>query len=172
MKGSVIPYKNDFDLSLTQTYIFNGFSQNISDTTEVTVAPPALVNRDLNLYATFKQGSVYNNVLRDSKYYTVHTFSDNGKNYTALNLTPLAYKLEGKITLPKEVDGKIINYFNESSDSAGSSINNRPSKITHIFWEEGSSLNTVGIYACAYWDNLRYFEIPNPNTTILGRAFL
>jgi len=35
-----------------------------------------------------------------------------------LNLAPAAYKLKGKITLPKEVNGTAINYFNEASENS------------------------------------------------------
>lgn len=155
----VYPIKDDSQLELTRTYKFNGYTLNSSDTTQVTQVPPNTVNRDLVLYTTYVEASVYDNVL-GSEWFTCDA---NG------NMQFKQTGLKGKITLPKSVNGNTALTFRCGGYA-------QP-EVTHIFWERGSSVRTYGYEAFRVSSNsnafssLIYAEIPNDNFSIGTYAF-
>lgn len=170
-----IPYKDDSSLEFDKTYRFVGYSSSETDTTTVTSPVPDYINKDTVIYTVFSIAEVYDNVLTDDSYYNVETRVINGISYNILYLTSKANSLQGKITLPNKVNGKMITAFNNCSITTYPNdmtlSERRPDNITHIFWERGSELALVGEYACYYWQGLRYFELPNYGTQILKEAF-
>ena len=173
------PYKDDSLLAYNKTYKFIGYatrpnSWSFNAQGDLILAeedaPPAIVENNFSIYGIFKEEDVHNNVLTDSYFYHVETknLSDIDGLANVLVLDH-ADELQGKITLPKVVDGKVINVFNEVGSSGANTIVN--DTITHIFWEEGSSLQYVGTYACQGWTNLIYFELPNDNMSLRNSAF-
>lgn len=154
---SVMPYKDDSDLALTRTYKFNGYSMNSEDTTEVTQAPPAIVLRDLNLYATFVEADVHDNIITDMSWF----------NFSPISQTLSVAKagLTGKITLPAQYNGQDVLIFATAGiEQPG---------VTHIFWERGSKVNTLSqsCFAGKVYSNLMYFEIPVNNFTVPYHGF-
>jgi len=103
---SFIPSKDDSQLPLYSTYKFVGYSINPSDTTTITEEVPAIISKDIDIYAIFEIVNVYDNIL-SSDYFTVY---ESG-NEVILRLTNKS--LSGKITIPAVVDGKHITSFND-----------------------------------------------------------
>ena len=173
-----LPYKDDSTLSFDETYKFIGYSGNqdatwhydSNHTPIIDELPPVVIETDIAIYSIFDIVDVHENVLRDNRYYNViDVFLDN-TTYKSLQLLNVK-ELKGKITLPRVVDGYVIQCFNQIgavSDETASSV---ASNITHIFWESGSELQFVGSNACSWWPELRYFELPNYNTVIINNAF-
>ena len=164
---SIIPTKDIEDTAenFDQVYKFLGWTT--SD------APDALpenwtrenlgrASKNKTYYSVYTKTNVKDNVLRDPSFFEVIT-SDDGLNYLQL-IRP--NDISGKVTFPKEFNGKTIHGFNRVVANGNTS-----STITHIFWETGSALTTVGTYACNVWPKLVYFELPNSNTTIETGAF-
>ena len=170
-----IPYKDDRALDFDKTYHFVGYSLSDTDTTTITSPVPDYINKDIIIYTIFEITEVYDNVLTDDSYYSVETRTIDNISYNILYLTDKANSLQGKITLPNKVNGKMITGFNNRiSATYPNSIQfseHRPDNITHIFWERGSELALIGEYACFYWQGLRYFELPNYGTRISKEAF-
>ena len=188
----LMPAKDDSQLELTQTYKFIGYSTVELDTWikdshgKITMRNPApnIITKDINLYAQFEEVSVYNNILYDEElikqgeyYYDVATkyLVGNRPNQVVLQFNAKANELKGKITLPKTVidpqtnqlvEVTAINVFGTGMDKIV-----HPNEITHIFQEEGSKLSSIGSNAFYGWQNLRYVELPQPNTVILEAAF-
>ena len=149
---SYIPYKDDSQLELTSTYRFVGYSMEPNDTTEITKEVPEIITKDITIYEVFKEESVYNNIL-DEKYLRCSSFGE---------LSFAVSNLQGKITIPK-------NYQNQAPTVFERGLVN--SNITHIFFEEGSSINSFGYQAFANFTNLIYIELPNNNFTIGDQCF-
>lgn len=170
-----IPYKDDSSLEFDKTYRFVGYSSSETDNTTITSPVPDYINKDTTIYTVFSIAEVYDNVLMDNSYYGVETRTIDNVSYNILYLTDKANSLQGKITLPNKVDGKMITGFNNRTattyPNSTELSERRPDNITHIFWERGSELALIGEYACFYWQNLRYFELPNYGTRISKEAF-
>ena len=168
-----MPYKSDSNLAFDQVYKFIGYSTDATcrwhyDDYGVPVIespPPEIIKKDISIYSIFDAVDVHQNVLTDTSYYEVQQVEINGEVYNSLQLIR-PNDIQGKVTLPKSVNGQTIHCFNQVT--SGSNTSNT---ITHIFWEEGSSLQFIGTYACDRWPNLVYFELPNNNTTIGQNAF-
>ena len=153
-----IPYKDDSQLQLTRTYKFIGYSAVSTDTTTITEAPAEIVSKDMVVYSVFDEDSVYNNVLNSE---WVQCDSTGTMKFTKSGL-------KGKITLPKQCNGYTVTSFE--------SVYGQPD-VTHIFWEQGSSVQAYNGNAFCInssyegFNSLVYVEIPNDNFTVRNRAF-
>ena len=126
---------------------------------EWTEANIGRANRDRTFYPTFTQVSVYDNVL-DDKYLNC---TDIGDGYVLMSFA--VTNLKGKITLPKRCKGLTPTMFISE---------NKNPELTHIFFEEGSSVTQFGDNCFSdsqRTSKLIYVEIPNNNFIIGGSCF-
>ena len=162
-----LPYKNDLDLALTQTYKFIGYSTEQVDTWTTTSdgtinlrhPAPKTIDKDMSLYAQFEETSVYNNILSEDWL----TIDSNGK------CTFSKSGLKGKVTLPSYVNNIQVLSFQAQYAQPD---------ITHIFWQKENNGVTQYLGNAFYsgsnldfFKNLIYAEIPNNNFTIGARCF-
>ena len=150
-----VPYRDDSQLPLTQTYKFIGYSMEPTDIDSITEPPPVIISKDINIYGLFEEASVYDNVLRDESWFLI----GGGMLHFAKT------GLQGKITLPAVVKGQTVTSFY-------SGIANPD--ITHIFWEKNNSVQQYFTEAFCFRDydmKLVYAEIPNDNFIVNERAF-
>ena len=170
---SYMPYKDDSTLDFDKVYKFIGYSidpacewhYDDQGSPIILSPPPEIVQKDISIYSIFDIVDVHENVLLDTSYYEVQQVEINGDIYNSLQLIR-PNDIKGKVTLPKSVNGQTIHCFNQVTQKTNTS-----NTITHLFWENGSSLQFIGTYACDRWPNLVYFELPNNNTTIGQNAF-
>ena len=166
---ATVPYKDDSGLPLDQRYTFKGYSTSETSSKLVDLKQYSSLMPQ-TFYAVFAQESVYKNHT-DHKYFTFtsYDYSEptnvpgassmyNKTGGCAIALNP-AYKLKGKITLPKE-DGQGRPVL-KIADSGFISDNN----ITHIFWEKDCSVRAYG--AKAFYNgntttfSYQYIEMPD-----------
>lgn len=161
-----LPYKDDSNLALESMYKFIGFSTVPNDTYtknargEYTLKHPApkVITVDMSLYAQFDETSVYDNILPESD------FELAGKTANLIRTN-----LKGKITIPKTIQGVAFDSFNVSSGTDYERLLNED--VTHIFFEKGSSVQTIGGSAFYTWPSLRYVKLPNAEMIINANAF-
>ena len=163
-----VPYRSDASLPLTSTYKFNGYSSNPLDTTEVTLPPPEIITKDITIYATFVEDSVYNNVLSND-YLTCVAY---GQDTVVMSFNTTA--LQGKVTLPAVWTNPETNeQFTPNQFTSGSFNEN----ITHIFWETGTQVTVLQTGAFSPPNNsiipkLVYVEPPCDETILGDRCFM
>lgn len=149
-----IPIKTleDIPENFLQVYSFLGYGNSQTATSPLEDTERVLEER--NLYAIFELKSVYENVLSE-EYYIV-----NGQELILYDTSKVV--LTGKITLP-DIDG--VTVFKGV---------NGQSKITHIFWENGTSeilknnIFTFSENACWNLPLLQYVEAPSFNKIKIG----
>lgn len=124
-------------------------------------------SRDRNFYPLFEKDSVYNNILSEDFLYCDNNGTMRFKE---------ANSLKGKVTLPKSWKGITVKAFTGFFN--GVTLVAQNPEITHIFWEEGTSVTEYGYQAFLntagegyFRTNLIYAEIPNNNFIIGQGAF-
>ena len=167
-----IPYKNDSDLDLTETYAFKGYTASPTSTKVVDISTYQ-ADRPYEFYAYFEETSVYNNVT-DSKFFTftpTEFTAEDGqvKKGVAIGLND-KYELAGKITLPnKSPNGDPVVAVN----NYGFNSTYFPSTITHIFWDNKTTCQVAryGDSSFQALGTLRYIEFPDSLVEIRQSCF-
>lgn len=167
----VIPGKDDSELELEMTYAWTGWKEvrKEEDKNNVEVESDfsnsnkeekktaiGRASKNKIFIATFKQVEVYNNILPESY------FSRNEQNVILTR-----NDLKGKITIPKSINNSTFTIFNNFNSS--NKIINKD--VTHVFFERGSEVSTIGAYAFCSWSNLKYVKLPNAGMVINEYAF-
>lgn len=165
----VIPYKDDSQLSLYETYNFTGYSSRVGgDLVDVSTIK---VTSDEDFYAIFEKVDDVRTIVHP-EYFTatdVWTYDEQGLNigsaYTAtgVSITPIVI-LKGKITIPRMFNGKPVigigGFGNTSGDSAHA--------VTHIFMElaDDNSKSSLCVITNNTFRNVRtlkYFDFGGSN---------
>lgn len=157
-----VPYKTDSSLQLYETYGFKGYG--LSATSKTVVPDNYKIISDSKFYAVFSEKqendngasiNVYNNII--NPFYLEANSSNKLK-------VKSGYILSGKITLPKEFNGKPVTGIQSSGF--------KKQDITHIFWEPNSTQEIeIDEYAFAQVSTLKYYEITDNLTAIKTQAF-
>ena len=164
---TIIPYKDDSELELYETYQFLGYSRikngTESDLVALRPSDSSKLNirssQDLTLYAIYGLNENVHTNVADSKYFN----STLGVLYGVNE----GYELSGKITIANDILTSI----------GANAFDSKQLGITHIFLENAntSTLNSIG--ARAFYDStrtrtLRYVELPaNSTVTIAANVF-
>lgn len=186
---SAIPYKDDSELALTQTYRFKGYTTTKNSSSIVDVQQ-IQISKDWNFYPVFRQQSVYeeatsseyfNFVLTD--YVDTSYNPEVGDSKYNLNGWSISIKpniqLKGKITLPSYYQGKPVIIINNNFGRYNGTDISTGKDITHIFWRETSQepcslrliLENAFSGKVGFSTALQYIELPNSLRTIRGSAF-
>ena len=148
----IYPYKDASILALDKCYIFQYYVGKEGSTNKVDL-DTLKATKDMELWAYFKEDSVYNNVISD-KYIRM-----NGDTIDITNKD--VFKniiLKGKITLPLKDN---VNITLAASLLQYSSTSKDTSKITHIFFQNKTPLSIkFGTWAFNGMSNLKYVELP------------
>lgn len=159
-----IPYKDDSELELYETYQFLGYSR-IKNGTEADIialrpSDDSKLNirssQDLTLYAIYGLNDNVHTNVADSKYFN----STLGVLYGVNE----GYELSGKITIANDILTSAIGANAFDSKQLG---------ITHIFLENANTSTLSSIGARAFYDSartrtLRYVELPANNMVTLA----
>lgn len=168
-----IPWKDDSLLDTYLTYSFEGYALSKTATSGLKVENYP-VTSDMELYAIFKQMSVYENVhddywlyeLTSSNAYTI--LKDDNPNYhieKGYIVTPNPKKnLRGKITIPATYNDLPV--YQISSSSFENNIS-----VTHVFLGTGSKLRVIGSRAFMN-SRIKFFEFTDELRRIEERAFM
>lgn len=147
--------ENFYYVNKFKGWAFTKQPQVIQDLSELSV------NNDYEFVAVYEKISVYDqeNIL-DTKYLTFNT------NTGTLSLN-LEYKLEGKITLPTQINSIPVLAISGFNGDGGQNHN-----ITHIFWAtENRALTTIVGGCFSNSTNLVYYEQPETCRIIGNQAF-
>ena len=146
--------KSDDNLPLNYTYRFLGWAL-IQDSSNI-IDSNVTLKGNTTYYAVFEEIDVHNNINLD-------LFDIRDLDATHIEISPKnASALSGKVTIPKEIDGKIV-----------SSLYNFKycQNLTHIFFQTGSQLKTITGECFTDLSNLIYLEPNNSLETIEANAF-
>lgn len=150
-----VPYKNEANLQLYQKYHFKGYG--LSPLSKGVLPDNYIIVQDSKFYAIFddQPQSVYSSTVNP-----LYLEADSNNRLKVKS----GYTLTGKVTLPKEFNGKPVKGIQSSG------FQNQ--KVTHVFWEQGSTEEiTVEQYAFQRVDSLQYYEITDNLTSIGDQAF-
>ena len=175
----IIPYADDGKLATEYTYSFIGYTEyGESDNPTNTLGLQSLEEiqaqmslKDRKFYARYEQKSVYDNI--HPEYFTSFN-SDYIENndydiYGGVTLV-LNKVIKGKLTIPKEHNGKPVLILNNSFSSS-----NNGNQLSHIFFEPGTQIkqfavaNDIGTFQNNA--NLKYIEIPDSLRHIGNNCF-
>lgn len=169
-----IPWKDDSSLAEDVTYSFEGYALS-KTATGVLNLENYPVTSNMELYAIFKEKSVYNNVhydywnydYIDKDAYTMTSFGDPNTAFhldkgIAISPKP-GRELKGKITIPTEYNGYPI--YKIQDDAFKGNID-----ITHVFFETGTKLRVIGARAFAN-SHIKYFQFTDSLRYIQASAF-
>ena len=137
-----VPTKQDDNLAIDETYVFEGWTQSPGSTTILNMDQQR-ANKDQTFYAYYGDSpvSVYENIVDDK--YLIFTAVPGGYSIQA---NP-AFSLSGKVTLPLYHNGQpIVEIATQGFAKDDTKTNN----ITHIFWENrgiGGKMATIGVQA-------------------------
>ena len=169
-----VPWKDDSKLADDITYSFEGYALSKS-ATGVLNLDNYPVTSNMELYAIFKEKSVYNNIhydywnydYIDSNAYTMTSFGDPNTAFhlekgIAISPKP-GRELKGKITIPAEYNGYPIYKIQNEAFKGDISI-------THVFFEGGSKLRVIGERAFEN-SHIKYFQFTDSLRYISQYAF-
>ena len=147
-----VPYRDDSQLSLLETYSHIGYNINENATSGIDFKDSDIVTGNKTYYAIFESINVYKNIHNDYFNFILSSFTDpqTGDNYSCYIISPKV-DLHGKITIPKEYNNKPVGIIK------GFKGNN---KITHLF-VEGTNLKEIGNEAFMQCSKLEYIDFPN-----------
>lgn len=159
VEPEVIPWKKDSDLDLTQTYSFEGWTNNLS-TEKIVDISKQIVRADTKFYPVFKKISVYDNI--HLEYFSAE--NENG----GVKLS-LIKEIRGKLTIPATINNIPVTTLTQSFGTSGTinGVNGYKGggmgdNLTHIFFEKTNcQVQTFNSYAFIGLTNLQYIEIPN-----------
>lgn len=173
---NMIPYQDDSNLKLKQTYDFQGWS--LSKTGKVIDPSTYVITSNETLYATFKLVEDVTKVVHyDWFSFREITISDYGYgvpghdassfNKTGLWVQPAeGIILRGKVTIPRTYQGKEVITLNGFG---------RDHKITHLFMESGNGKAPLAALGSqAFWSGsyetrgtIKYFDFANTSLRII-----
>lgn len=164
-----IPYKDDSQLSLYETYNFKGYSSSVGG--ELIDVSTILVTSDEDFYAVFEKVDDVRTIIHPEYFEPtdVWTYSESGFNIgssystTGVSLTPKV-TLKGKITIPRTFDGQPVIGIGGFGNSSGESAH----AITHVFMETAEDdtkapLTVISNSAFRNVYSLIYFDFGNSN---------
>ena len=165
-----IPYLNDSELDLYNTYAFKGFTDNTL-TNKIVTLSDTMVRNDAEYWPVFEEINVYDNI--HPEYYaplvdpnggpTSPSYGTNGVQLTLIK------QVQGKITIPVTFEGKTVLSVNASFAASDQKSNTGYSpmgqSLTHIFFQPGTKIENFGTYCFAGMNtgtnNLKYVEFPD-----------
>ena len=173
---TLIPYRDDSQLSLFQSYDFQGYSLAVNgskiDVSTVTVSS------DEEFYANFKLIEDIRTTVHPEWFkFTPYTYSEGayitGSTYSISGyVVEPAVALQGKVVIPRS-------YKNQPVVALASFVTTPefPHRITHVFMEKENDKNSVGtnpvtdIWSGAFLNmsSLKYFEFENSNLRHVGQ---
>ena len=171
MEYPIVPWKDDSSKEDTVTYSFEGYALSKSATGVLKLDNYKVVS-DMELYAIFKEKSVYNNVHHDYWNYDLvdNAYMDNNDPVTDFHIkkgyviTPKPEKkLRGKITIPAEYNGYPV--YKIQNEAFSNDLD-----ITHVFIEPDSKLRWIGTRAFNA-SHIRHFEFTDSLRIIDEEAF-
>ena len=149
-----VPFKDDSELDLIETYNFIGYSLSVGG--KITDLNTIVVSSDEDFYANFERKNVYQSIHED--------WFDVDKNGI---IVPNRI-LKGKITLPAKKNKITVTTIGSFKEL----INNKEQQFTHIFCPADSQITTISENAFNGVRSLKYFDYsPNTITTIGNSAF-
>ena len=166
-----VPYKDDSNLELYETYGFIGYSAS-ADSKDIVDLSQYKATQNYKFYAVVEKMSIYDNI-SDDKYFKFTALE--GQQGFAIGLNP-DYHLKGKVTLPVEHEGLPILAINYQGFMPGL-VNGEfvSHDITHIFWgsQDQSKIKVKQYGANAFVNalSINYVEIPDSVETIGEHCF-
>ena len=196
-----IPYRDDSQLGTEYCYGFLGYHTNASATSALDLSAYK-ARADVTFFAIFEQTHVQNNIHPEYFVYKPFNYTE-GFNYgdTSYDISNgwsigLGKKVRGKITIPKEYQGKPVLQVNNSfrhskaasaaysvaTDANGNELPAYGDNLTHIFFETGSEVRELmegafdnannppevnGVYTCG----IKYIQFPEKLRKIQRYAF-
>lgn len=168
-----IPWKDDSKLDTYVTYSFEGYALSKTATSGLK-AETYPITSNMELYAIFKQVSVYDNIHED--YWLYELVSSNAYGVIFDNVSE--YQIEsGYIIMPnpvKELKGKVTipaTYKGLPVYRIGNNAFENNTLITHVFVGKGSKLRVIGEWAFAN-SQVKFFEFTDQLRRIEDRAFM
>lgn len=169
VEPEIIPWKKDSDLDLTQTYSFEGWTNNPS-TEKIVDISKQIVRADTKFYPVFKQVSVYDNI--HPEYFS----TENQNNGIKLSLIK---EIRGKLTIPATINNIPVITLTQSFGASGTvsgatsyTGGGKGDNLTHIFFEKTNcQVQTFESYTFVGLANLQYIEIPNSLQQINAHCF-
>ena len=168
-----IPWKDDSKLNTYTTYSFEGYALSKTATSGLR-AETYPITSNMELYAVFKQVSVYDNI--HENYWLFELVSsdaygmkfDNNPEYhidKGYIIKPDPKKnLKGKITIPATYNDLPVYQI------GGSAFENN-TDVTHVFLGTGSKLRIIGDRAFMH-SQIKFFEFTDELRRISDRAFM
>lgn len=173
-----LPYKDDSQLGLYETYDFKGWSSSMGG--ELVDLSTITVTSDEEFYAIFEKIDNVKKVVHYDWFeavdyeYNESQFDFMKSTYTAngVMLQPKGYslgtplKLKGKITIPRKVDGMDVIAITGFTGNDGH-------EVTHVFMEDDESdtrapLLMVGARAFQATTTLKYFDFANSSVRLVN----
>ncbi len=174
-----VPYKDDSNLELLQSYNFKGYSQTANgDIIDPTVLK---VTADRSFYSQFELIEDIRTVVHPEWFTGVEATYDEADEWNSIDPMPAVHgiyispkvTLKGKITIPRTLNGLPVIAINGQAFGTNSGIQVSPHKITHVFFENGNKDNRTSVYkigpnAFRNVTTLKYFDFGGANIRYIG----
>ena len=167
----LVPYLDDSELDLYSTYGFTGFTDNTL-TNKIVDLAAVTVRNNMSYYPVFEEVNVYDNI---------HPEYFSSVEYNAGVQLTLIKKVQGKITIPVQFDGKDVLSLNSSfatyNNKATTGFSPMGENLTHVFFQKGTKVQQFEMYCFDGNDtdpnstNLKYVEFPDSLLGIGDFAF-
>ena len=167
-----IPYRDDSDLELTETYEFLGWNRTNNATTPMNLNDFTIIG-DTEFYSVWNPEpiSIYNNI-HPEYWRIVGTYGDNEGC-----IIQLSKAVTGKLVIPAVINNQPVRGIT-SSGSSLASVDHKLSQVTHVFIEHINNLNEVNlrqVYTETFRDckQLKYFDFnANGLRTLDEKSFM
>lgn len=168
-----VPWKDDSKLDTYVTYSFEGYALSKTATSGLK-AETYPITSNMDLYAVFKEKSVYDNVHEDYWLYELvssNAYGINFDNVTDYHINQgyiikpnIAKNLKGKVTIP-------ITHNNLPVYQIGESAFENNVSVTHVFLGANSKVRIIGAKAFAN-SYIKFFEFTDGLRRIESMAFM